>query len=199
MWLLKCLFFKYETICFIFIPLLFSTLSFLHCVDNYFLKHFWKSLFQMTLKVKNLPTNMGDKCGFAPWVRKIPWRRAWQPTPVFLPGESHWQRSLAGYSPWGCKDLDTTERLKHSKGLAHGIKCSWGPCWSPSSLCVWQCKVTALNTARFLSTNCGSVSREETHQGAKDCAAFSKPSSRCQQSVNHLESRVQARLLQPCL
>ena len=37
--------------------------------------------------------------GFDPWVRKIPWRRAWQPTSVFLPGESHGQRSLAGYSP----------------------------------------------------------------------------------------------------
>ena len=37
------------------------------------------------------------------WVRKILWRRKWQPTPVFLPGESHGQRSLAGYSPWGYK------------------------------------------------------------------------------------------------
>jgi len=36
---------------------------------------------------------------FDAWVRKIPWRRAWQPTPVFLPGESHGQRSLAGYGP----------------------------------------------------------------------------------------------------
>ena len=43
------------------------------------------------------------------WVRKIPWRRAWQPTPVFLPGESHGQRSLEGYSPWGRKESDTTE------------------------------------------------------------------------------------------
>jgi len=41
------------------------------------------------------------RCRLDPWVRKIPWRRAWQPTPVFLPGESHGQRSLAGYSPWG--------------------------------------------------------------------------------------------------
>ena len=40
---------------------------------------------------------------FSPWVRQIPWRRKWQPTPVFLPGEFHGQRSLAGYSPWGCK------------------------------------------------------------------------------------------------
>ena len=44
---------------------------------------------------------------FDPWVRKIPWRRAWQPISVFLPGESHGQRSLAGYSPWSRKDLDT--------------------------------------------------------------------------------------------
>ena len=42
--------------------------------------------------------------GFDPWVRKIPWRRKWQPPPAFLPGESHEQRSLAGYSPWGCKN-----------------------------------------------------------------------------------------------
>ena len=47
--------------------------------------------------------------GFDPWVGKIPRRKAWQPTPVFLPGESHGQRSLVGYSLWGCKELDTTE------------------------------------------------------------------------------------------
>ena len=47
--------------------------------------------------------------GFNPWDGKIPWRRAWQPTPVFLPGESHGQRSLAGCSPWGHTELDTTE------------------------------------------------------------------------------------------
>jgi len=45
---------------------------------------------------------------FDPWVRKTPWRRKWQPTPVFLPGESHGQRSLAGYSPWGHKELYMT-------------------------------------------------------------------------------------------
>ena len=52
--------------------------------------------------------------GFDPWVRKIPWRRAGQPTPVFLPGESHGQRSLVGYSPWGFKESDTTQRLTFS-------------------------------------------------------------------------------------
>ena len=46
---------------------------------------------------------------FSPWVGKIPWRRAWQPTPVFLPGESHGQRRLAGYNPWGHKSLDMTK------------------------------------------------------------------------------------------
>ena len=50
--------------------------------------------------------------GFDPWVGKIPWRRKWQPAPVFLPEKSHGQRSLAGYSPWGRKELDTTERLR---------------------------------------------------------------------------------------
>ena len=47
--------------------------------------------------------------GFDPWVGKIPWRRAWQPTPVFLPGESHGQRSLAGYRPYGRTESDTPE------------------------------------------------------------------------------------------
>ena len=47
--------------------------------------------------------------GFDPWVGKTPWRRAWQPTPVFLPGEFRGQRSMVGYSPWSRKELDTTE------------------------------------------------------------------------------------------
>ena len=46
---------------------------------------------------------------FDPWVEKIPRRREWLPTPVFLPGKSHGQRSLAGYSPWSHKESDTTE------------------------------------------------------------------------------------------
>ena len=48
---------------------------------------------------------------FVPWVGKIPWKRKWQPTPLFLLGKSHGQRSLAGYSPWGCKELDMTKWL----------------------------------------------------------------------------------------
>ena len=66
--------------------------------------------------IKNQSANAGDikKCWLDPWVRKIPWRRTWQSTPVFLPGESHGQRSLAGYSPWGHKQLDTTEATGHT-------------------------------------------------------------------------------------
>ena len=52
--------------------------------------------------VKNPPAMQETQ--FDPWVRKIPWRRAWQPTPAFLLGKSHGQRSLVGYSPWGLKE-----------------------------------------------------------------------------------------------
>ena len=48
---------------------------------------------------------------FDPWFGQKPWRRKWQPTPVFLPGKFRGQRSLVGYSPWGCKESDTTEQL----------------------------------------------------------------------------------------
>ena len=57
--------------------------------------------------VKNLPAM--QETGFKPLVRKMPWRRDWLPIPVFLPGKSHGQRSLAGYSPCGHKESDTTE------------------------------------------------------------------------------------------
>ena len=49
------------------------------------------------------------RLGFDPWVRKIPWKRAWQPTPVFLPRESHGQRSPMSYASWGHKELSMTE------------------------------------------------------------------------------------------
>ena len=74
---------------------------------------------------KGLPWWLGGKesacqcriCGFSPWVEKLPWRRKWQPVLVFLPGKSHGQRSLAGYSPWGHRvghDLATKWQQKHS-------------------------------------------------------------------------------------
>ena len=57
--------------------------------------------------------------GFNPWVGKIPWRKTWQPTLVFLPGESHGQKSLAGYSPRGRKESDTTEQLHFTSPVNH--------------------------------------------------------------------------------
>ena len=58
---------------------------------------------QGTQMVKNLPASAADG-GFSPWVRKIPWRGKWQRTPIFFPGKSHGQRSLAGYSPQSLRD-----------------------------------------------------------------------------------------------
>ena len=57
------------------------------------------------------------RCSFDPWVRNIPWRRKWKTTPVFSPGKSHGQRSLAGYSsPWGPKESDMTEYTQADTG-----------------------------------------------------------------------------------
>ena len=61
----------------------------------------------VSVKVKD-STCQCKRRKFGPWVGKIRWRRAWQPTPVFLLGKSHGQRSLAGYSPWGHKESSTT-------------------------------------------------------------------------------------------
>ena len=71
-------------------------------------KHWASIVAQM---VKNLPTMHETQ------IKKTPWRREWKPTPVFLSGELHGQRSLAGYSPWGHKQSDTTERLTHTHTL----------------------------------------------------------------------------------
>ena len=65
----------------------------------------------MAVVVKNPTADAGrhKRYGFNPWVRKIPWTRAWQSTPVFLPEESYGQRSLVGYSPEGHRAFDMTE------------------------------------------------------------------------------------------
>ena len=65
---------------------------------------------------KESTCNAGD-LGSIPGLGRYHWRRVWQPTPVFLPGESHGQRSLVLYSPWGHKESDTTEWLS----TAHGV------------------------------------------------------------------------------
>ena len=60
----------------------------------------------------------GRRRGFSPWVGRIPWRRRWHPTPVFLPGQFHGQRSPMGHSPWGHKEPDTAE---HAQALTHMV------------------------------------------------------------------------------
>ena len=78
---------------------------------------------QVVLVVKNPPADVGDKgCRFNPLVRKIPKRRACQATPVFLSGESHRQRSLEGYNPWGHKESETTEK-QQQKTVSTSIHC----------------------------------------------------------------------------
>ena len=74
--------------------------------------------------------------GFDPWVGKSPWRREWQPTPAFLPGESHRLRSLVGYSPWGYKELDMTEQLtKYILKLLYLLLLLWtNPAFSQTRL-----------------------------------------------------------------
>ena len=66
---------------------------------------------QVVLAVKNPPANAEDirVTGLIPRSGRFPWRRAWQPTPIFLPGDSHGQKNLVGYSPWGRKESDMTE------------------------------------------------------------------------------------------
>ena len=91
--------------------------------DPYCLTHSSHTLHLHTLVCPHSPTGLPWwvrqsriclQCGrprFSPWVGKVPWRRKWQPTPVFLPGESRGQRNLVGYSLWSCKALDTSEQL----------------------------------------------------------------------------------------
>ena len=100
------------------------------------------------------------RCGFDPWVWKIPWRRKWQPTPVFLPGKCHGQRSLEGYSPWG-------SRVKHELVTEHEHK----------SLC--EHKHSSSGLFSFIFFGCaqamwdlGFPTRDQTHvpcSGLLDC------------------------------
>ena len=111
----------------------------------------------------------GRRCGFDPWVRKIPWRRNWQPTPIFLPGKSHGKTSLVGCSPWGGKRVglnDSNNNYSRNKWI------SWDfPRWRESVLgnlelfpkeclfsplsCLWMVPAAFLMWQRLYSTqNC---------------------------------------------
>ena len=69
-------------------------------------RHFWGLPWCLSGKEPTCQCRSHRRLGSSPWVRKSPWRWKWHPTPVFLPGESHGQRSLAGYSPRGHRELN---------------------------------------------------------------------------------------------
>ena len=99
----------------------------------------WR-IFPVGSDIKNLPACRTSR--FDPWVGKIPWRRKWQSTPVFLPAELHGQRSLVGYSPQGRKQLHRTEWLTHTHGHTHGHTHTQ-PCVHWGTL--WSCRKCVLN------------------------------------------------------
>ena len=80
----------------------------LHYSDNNFLTPYNNCLIYPSGKEPVWKCRRHKRCGFDPW------RKAWQPTSLLLPGESHGQRSLVGYSPWGCKESDMTEVTQHA-------------------------------------------------------------------------------------
>ena len=87
-------------------------LSLCQLQSYYMVKHKLMYMLQLNIPLQNfLILNSSTRPGFDLWIKKIPWIKEWQPTPVFLPEESHGQESLAGYSPWDRKESNTTERL----------------------------------------------------------------------------------------
>ena len=87
-------------------------LSLCQLQSYYMVKHKLMYMLQLNIPLQNfLILNSSKRPGFDLWIKKIPWIKEWQPTPVFLPEESHGQKSLAGYSPWDRKKSNTTERL----------------------------------------------------------------------------------------
>ena len=83
----------------------------------------WRRVYQVVQSLRQC--RRLKKHRLNPWVRKIPWRRKWQPTPVFLPGKFLGQRSLVGYSPWDCRESDTTERLNHNNKESGSLLAWW--------------------------------------------------------------------------
>ena len=96
---------------------------------------------------------------FDPWVRKILWRRAWQPTPVVLPEESHGQRSLVGYSPWGHKESQPHGRVLVPKHSSKGFNLKSN--WTIRNLCLWT--ILSLCKAACTEFHVGIMSEGNSH------------------------------------
>ena len=110
-----------------------------YTVNPYCLFYIWQGTSLVAQMIKNPPRRQETQVQSLAW--EDPWRRAWQPTLVFLPGESHEQRSLVGYGPWSCKELGTTERLSTAPSTAHLlIPYSLESLPSPSEMEIWRPK-----------------------------------------------------------
>ena len=93
-------------------------------IIDYILDYTWASPVVLVVKESACQCGRCKRWGFTAWVGKIPWSRKWYPTPEFLPGNVHGQGSLAGYSPWGHKELDDwvpecTHTHKHTSVTMH--------------------------------------------------------------------------------
>ena len=116
--------------------------------------------------------------GFSSWIGKILWRRVWQPTLVFLPGESHGQRSLADYSPWGHKELNVTE---HSTALF--TFAMWSPVFIEFPQIAPRCLSLHIFAHAFPSMCCFSTINLQSklclYQAQRRCTIFTEmPSAR---------------------
>ena len=80
----------------------------------------WQAKMELVNKQLTFQSRKCTWCGFGPWIGKIPWEREWQPTPMFLPGKSHGQRSLVGYSPWAWLSTNA-HRLLLQKSRTRGF------------------------------------------------------------------------------
>ena len=107
------------------------------------------NLWKLGIHATVLTGERGLPCGFEPLFGKVPWRREWHPTPVFLPGESHGQRSLGGYSSWGLK------RVGHDCALMHSCPFSISlshPEWSLEIGIAFSCHVSIASLVWIVST-----------------------------------------------
>ena len=121
-----------------------------------------------TQMVKRLPVMREP--GFNLWVRKIPCRRKWQPTPKLLPGKFHGWRSLVGYRPWDRKELDTTEQLHWFTGRTRGLWTETGEPGKVNADLPWETSDQGVLhfiyqnlTLNYESTVCSRVADVPTH------------------------------------
>ena len=109
----------FHTIIFLSMNMIHLGLVFIFIIFSVYLHHTsilkWSSPGGASSKETPCQCRRFKRLGFNPWVRKIPRRKEWLPTPVFLPGEFHGQRSLQGYSPWSRTESDTTEMTRQQQ------------------------------------------------------------------------------------